>query len=120
MGTSKGACRYCGQIHMLNEEYDLMEDADLEATLACNCPEAMTFQYRRNRKSKILSQINKWDEIYREPAEILTTLIDKVNEEKVKKITVNDKNKGKFSLEITAKGELKLKKETKQVEEATT
>lgn len=120
MSTFKGACRYCGQMHIFNEEFENPKDADLEATLACNCDEAMMFQYRRNRKTKILSQINKWDEIYREPAEILTTLIDKVNDEKVKKITVNDKNKGKFSLEITAKGELKLKKETKQVEEATT
>ena len=39
-----GACRFCGQIHTIDDDYQNEEEANEQATMRCDCREAKEYQ----------------------------------------------------------------------------
>ena len=48
-----GACRFCGQIHTIDDDYQNEEEANEQATLRCDCREAKDYQMMVKRLKDI-------------------------------------------------------------------
>lgn len=48
-----GACRFCGQIHTIDDDYQDEEEANEQATLRCDCREAKEYQTMIRRIGEI-------------------------------------------------------------------
>lgn len=117
---SYGACIYCGQIYQFDTLTEFANDEELnkQATIKCKCTEAQEFQHILARKEKALKKIAKWSEDYPDAAIALNRTIDLVNDEKIKSIKIDTGYDTKFTLELTGKGNLRMKKEVKKTTSA--
>lgn len=54
-----GACRFCGQIHTIDDDYQNEEEANEQATLRCDCREAKEYQTMLRRLRDIDKMVNE-------------------------------------------------------------
>ena len=53
-----GACRFCGQIHTIDDDYQDEEEANEQATLRCDCREAKEYQTMLKRLKDIEKMVD--------------------------------------------------------------
>lgn len=97
------ACRFCGQTAMV--EADTEEEALHEATMRCNCDEALRYQEIRTRAEDAglqMSQMYKSENVPEEIISLMYKLIDQMIESKLQKAQLTLPNGQK--LQVTLKG----------------
>lgn len=56
MKTAK--CRFCGQITQIESDEELTAaQAEEQATMTCNCPDAVEYQKEKQRKEKAMQNV---------------------------------------------------------------
>ena len=118
MEKIKGVCKYCGQLALVEGEFETQEQADRWATMNCDCASA-TFerQVRENivnAKARVETLFGSdCEELGFEPVdyETLTFLLNVINEigsGKIISSSVTLARGGSFKASVTAKGKIKV------------
>lgn len=97
------ACRFCGQTAMV--EADTEEEAVYEATMRCNCDEALCYQEIRIKAENAglqMSQMYKAENIPEEIISLMYKVIDQMVESRLQKAQLTLPNGQK--LQVTLKG----------------
>ena len=106
-----GTCKFCGQIRQVAAAE---ADPDEAATEACRCYEATRYTAQkktRERTTKSIEELFPRDEAVREI--LLVTMEDIITEEIVA-ITIDDGDRLKAKMSITAKGNIKVERTEKE------
>lgn len=124
MALNVAPCRFCGQMVQIAIEKKLTKpQAEEEATMRCECMEAVAYQKEKRRKEKALKNIEK---LFGEGAEpekrirqgiktILTETVAEICEGGLEKVTLDISGGIKASICQNAKGEIKIeRKETRK------
>ena len=117
--AKRGACRFCGQQHMI-ENSEEMTDPQLEecATLHCECDEAKVYQEAAQRREKAKQRV---DELfgegagnYSQPEAVISTIkgvIDLVCDKRAKNMTITIRTGLKCRIMQMAKDKIKVVRE---------
>ncbi|MBE5934668.1 MAG: hypothetical protein E7262_02605 [Lachnospiraceae bacterium] len=109
-----GACRYCGQYHLLEEEHEDEEERDRQATLICKCVEAKWYQNIQSKKERYEYSVNTiLKDEYPEVKELLILAADMIIEEKARKLSIQIDKQTKIEVVNNAK-EIKIKYDKKK------
>lgn len=117
--TKIGYCRFCNESRIVDVPEDTTQDLwNAEATEQCNCYKATEFRKKRAQKEVCIENINAMlSESRPEIADILLNCIDALQENKIKKITINTYSS--FAVRMYAsKDGIKIEKEKKMKEES--
>lgn len=115
----KGACRFCGQIIMVDALLDYtQEDIDEAATESCGCNDATEYVEKKSQKERakerILKQFSNFQETNRV---LLEDIADAVIDEHIVKATIQISGREKCTINMDAKGKVKIKySETRSME----
>lgn len=118
-----GYCKFCGQIHFTEEENE--EIANKEATLSCNCEEALNYQSLVNKKEFALTAIDTLvgdkaeEKIDYRVVNLLKDFLDIMCDNDINKLSVVYNNGTKIHLKKTAKNEFSVEKEKLRKEKIT-
>ena len=116
--TKIGYCRFCHESRMVEVPEDSTQDLwNAEAVEQCGCYKSAEFRKKRTQKEVCIENINVMlAESRPEIADILENCIDAMQENKIKKITIN--TYGNFTVRMYAnKDGIKIEKEKKTKEE---
>ena len=107
---TKGACRFCGQINMIDGAIDENE-AEEQATLGCKCDGAKHYKNRKVKMEKAQDNIElalyKVDE---KVCDYLKQCVDLVERQRIASITVDTGTGVKCTVRKTNKGTIKVVK----------
>lgn len=126
MGTivKTAPCRFCGQMVQIESEQELTQpQAEEQATMSCNCTEAVEYQKEKLRKEKAVQNV---DTLFGEAAtpdkrcgdaivKILKAAVEEIYTGGLAKITLNLRGGVKASVSQNSKGEINVERsETKK------
>ena len=117
-------CRFCGQMVQIETNKELPQpQAEEQATMTCNCTEAVEYQKERQRKEKAMMNVSA---LFGENAapdkrcgegivNILKAAVEEIYTGGLAKVTLNLRGGGKASISQNAKGEINVERtETKK------
>lgn len=129
-GKSKGdiiktaQCRFCGQMVQIETDKELTQpQAEEQATMTCNCTEAVEYQKEKQRKEKAMMNVSA---LFGENAapdkrcgegivNILKAAVEEIYTGGLAKVTLNLRGGVKASISQNAKGEINVERtETKK------
>lgn len=114
-----GECRFCGQQIQLDIEAELTEQqCQEEATMRCQCPDAVEYQKKRNRKEKAMQNVS---ELFGDGAQpemqvgesvvnILKAGVEEIYNGGVAKVQLNLRGGVKASISQNSKGEINVER----------
>lgn len=106
----KAACRFCGQINMIDGAVDENE-AEEQATLGCKCDGARVYRQRKERIEKAKDNIElALCKIDQEVCEYLKGCTELVERGRIGTITIDTGNGIKCTVKSTNKGTIKVVK----------
>lgn len=117
-------CRFCGQMVQIETDKELTQpQAEEQATMTCNCTEAVEYQKKRQRKEKAMMNVSA---LFGENAapdkrcgegivNILKAAVEEIYTGGLAKVTLNLRGGVKASISQNAKGEINVERtETKK------
>lgn len=117
-------CRFCGQMVQIETDKELTQpQAEEQATMTCNCTEAVEYQKEKQRKEKAMMNVSA---LFRENAapdkrcgegivNILKAAVEEIYTGGLAKVTLNLRGGVKASISQNAKGEINVERtETKK------
>jgi hypothetical protein len=117
-------CRFCGQMVQIETDKELTQpQAEEQATMTCNCTEAVEYQKERQRKEKAMMNVSA---LFGENAapdkrcgegivNILKAAVEEIYTGGLAKVTLNLRGGVKASISQNAKGEINVERtETKK------
>ena len=121
MKTAK--CRFCGQMTQIESDEELtVAQAEEQATMTCNCPDAVEYQKEKQRKEKAMQNVAT---LFGEAAtpdkrcgegivKILKAAVEEIYTGGLAKVTLNLRGGVKASISQNSKGEINVERtETK-------
>lgn len=118
------ACRFCGQMIQIDTEEKLAQpQATEQATMTCNCSEAVEYQKEKQRKERAMKNVSA---LFGEDAavekragdgivEILKAAVEEIYTGGLAKVTLNLRGGVKASVSQNSKGEINVERtETKK------
>ena len=117
-------CRFCGQMVQIETDKELTQpQAEEQATMTCNCTEAVEYQKEKQRKEKAMMNVSA---LFGENAapdkrcgegivNILKAAVEEIYTGGLAKVTLNLRGGVKASISQNAKGEINVERtETKK------
>ena len=117
-------CRFCGQMMQIETDKELTQpQAEEQATMTCNCTEAVEYQKEKKRKEKAMMNVSA---LFGEDAapekrccedivSILKAAVEEIYTGGLAKVTLNLRGGVKASISQNAKGEINVERaETKK------
>lgn len=117
-------CRFCGQMVQIETDKELTQpQAEEQATMTCNCTEAVEYQKEKQRKEKAMMNVSA---LFGENAapdkrcgegivNILKAAVEEIYTGGLAKVTLNLRRGVKASISQNAKGEINVERtETKK------
>lgn len=117
-------CRFCGQMVQIETDKELTQpQAEEQATMTCNCPDAVEYQKERQRKEKAMKNVSV---LFGEDASpdkragegivnILRAAVEEIYSGGLAKVTLNLRGGVKASISQNSKGEINVERtETKK------
>ena len=117
-------CRFCGQMVQIETDKELTQpQAEEQATMTCNCTEAVEYQKEKQRKGKAMMNVSA---LFGENAapdkrcgegivNILKAAVEEIYTGGLAKVTLNLRGGVKASISQNAKGEINVERtETKK------
>lgn len=117
-------CRFCGQMVQIESEEQLTKpQAEEQATMTCNCPDAVEYQKERQRKEKAMKNVSV---LFGEDVSpdkragegivnILRAAVEEIYSGGLAKVTLNLRGGVKASISQNSKGEINVERtETKK------
>ena len=117
-------CRFCGQMVQIETDKELTQpQAEEQATMTCNCTEAVEYQKEKQRKEKAMMNVSA---LFGEDAtpdkrcgegivNILKAAVEEIYTGGLAKVTLNLRGGVKASISQNAKGEINVERtETKK------
>lgn len=117
-------CRFCGQMVQIETDKELTQpQAEEQATMTCNCAEAVEYQKEKQRKEKAMMNVSA---LFGENAapdkrcgegivNILKAAVEEIYTGGLAKVTLNLRGGVKASISQNAKGEINVERtETKK------
>jgi hypothetical protein len=117
-------CRFCGQMVQIETDKELTQpQAEEQATMTCNCTEAVEYQKEKQRKEKAMMNVSA---LFGENAapdkrcgegivNILKAAVEEIYTGGLAKVTLNLRGGAKASISQNAKGEINVERtETKK------
>lgn len=117
-------CRFCGQMVQIEADEKLTKpQAEEQATMTCNCPEAVEYQKEKQRKEKALKNVSVLfgedaapdKRIGEDIVNILRAAVEEIYTGGLAKVTLNLRGGVKASVSQNSKGEINVERtETKK------
>ena len=119
MQLKEGFCNYCKEGKMVEVPDDATQkDINEEVTEQCRCTMASRMRERRNQKEACIANINEMlSENYPAIAKVFMDNIDAIQDNKIKKITINTHSNQTARMSKTKDG-IKVELEKKQKNES--
>ena len=124
MEQQTGTCRFCGQTQMIQSEETLTApQLEEQATMQCECDEAMVYKEVANRRKVAKKRVEELfgneagefkqsDKVLKE----IVTAVDLVCDKMIKQITVTIRTGLKCRVMLMAKDKIKVVRETSNTE----
>jgi hypothetical protein len=117
-------CRFCGQMVQIETDKELTQpQAEEQATMTCNCTEAVEYQKEKQRKEKAMMNVSAFFGENAAPdkrcgegiVNILKAAVEEIYTGGLAKVTLNLRGGVKASISQNAKGEINVERtETKK------
>ena len=117
-------CRFCGQMVQIETDKELTQpQAEEQATMTCNCTEAVEYQKEKQRKEKALKNVSVLfgqdaapeKRVGEEIVSILSAAVEEIYTGGLAKVTLNLRGGVKASISQNSKGEINVERtETKK------
>ena len=117
-------CRFCGQMVQIETDKELTQpQAEEQATMTCNCTEAVEYQKEKQRKEKALKNVSVLfgqdaapeKRVGEEIVSILSAAVEEIYTGGLAKVTLNLRGGVKALVSQNAKGEINVERtETKK------
>lgn len=111
---TRGTCKYCGQVFMVDEEdpdyIKGMRSADVVASLRCTCEGAREFSYREEQKEKAYDNIDLAFDEYETMRDALKAAVQGMVDKKFSNITIKNADGVTGKLTVTGKGTIRVSK----------
>lgn len=104
-----GACRFCGQLHQI-VDFGPEADPDEAATVACNCVEAAQYTAKKRQRERATKSIEELFSQEEAVKEVLLHALDCIIQEEIVSATVDDGDRLKAKMTLTAKGNIKVER----------
>lgn len=124
MGVQSAECRFCGQMIQIETEDELTaQQAQEEATMLCQCLEAVGYQKKKYRRERALENVRI---LFGEGAlpekrasegvvEILLSAVDEIHNGEIAKISIQTHDGVRASISQNSSGEISVERtETKK------
>lgn len=109
---AKGACKFCNQIYMVDEEDPdyIAGERNLEkvATMRCTCEASRLYQFRENQKDKAYDNIDLAFNDYESLKNILRAAVNSMVDSGVVSITIKNDQGVTGKMTVGAKGNIKV------------
>ncbi len=126
MQTLTGCCKYCGQVNTFqwaDGKYITDFEIEREATLACNCEEAVYFKERDYKITAAIERLsnilNNGDEQEGQAFHILEKTVPLIYDQEIYSISIDVGTGVKVDLKRGKEGQIKIKRREVEIKEET-